>query len=109
MWVCYHPDGTAVVHGSFAIGCHSTSSRPALPNDEYHGFDSSKRLGSRLMLVFNGHLLDGCCSQGDFQSANQRGKHCTNVMRKCILGKCLWDRTYCAQSGAANLKLKQIR
>lgn len=72
MWLRYHPDGTAMVHGSFAVGCHSTPSCPALPNDEYHGFDNSKRLGSCLILVFIGHLLFGYYIQGDLQCANQR-------------------------------------
>lgn len=102
MWVCYHPDGTAVVHGSFAVGCHSPPSCPALPNDEHHGFDNSKRLGSRLMLVSNGHLLFGW----DFQSADQRGKHCTSVMQKMY--SVYGIEPACAHSGAANLKLKQI-
>lgn len=107
MWLRYHPDGTAVVHGSFATGCHSTPSRPALPNDEYHGFNSSKRLGSCLLLVFIGHLLFGYFSQGDFQSADQRGKDCTDVTQKIYSAHGI--EPACAQSGAANLKLKQIR
>lgn len=50
MWLRYHPDGTALVHRSLAVGCHSTLSRPALPTHEYHGFNNSKRYGSCLFM-----------------------------------------------------------
>lgn len=53
MWLRYHPDGTALVHRSLAVGCHSTLSRPALPTHEYHGFNSSKRYGSCLFMCLS--------------------------------------------------------
>lgn len=43
MWLCYHSDGTVLVHGSAAVGCHSSPPCPALPVDEYHGFNRSKK------------------------------------------------------------------
>jgi len=38
-----HSDGTVLVHGSLAVGCHISLACPAVPTNEYHGFNNSKR------------------------------------------------------------------
>lgn len=43
MRLCYHRDGAVLVHGSLAVGRHSSLPCPAVPANEYHGFNNSKR------------------------------------------------------------------
>lgn len=93
MWLRYHRDGTALVHRSLAVGCHSTLSRPALPTHEYHGFDSSKRYGSCLFVCLSAMSYVGVISRvwgkGEKTALMLHRQSITCILRGTELALCL--------------------
>lgn len=76
----YHHHGPVLVHGSLAIGCHISFSCPAVPTNEHHGFNNSKRSLYVFAYVFIGQLLLFWeYFQGDFSTVVQRRANCAIV------------------------------
>lgn len=113
MRLCHHSDGTVLVHRSLAVGCHSSLSCPAVPTNEYHGFNNSKRSCSIhvcLCIYWSASLILGLFP-GWFPECGAKKRK----LQYCYTGNRLsspWNRTCMSLEwtlgGAANLKSKQI-
>ena len=113
MWLRYHSDGTVLVHGSLAVGCHSSLSCPAVPTNEYHGFNNSKRSYSIhvcLCIYWSASLIPGLFPRWFLGCGAKKRK-----LHYCYTGNCPSsprNRTCMSLEwtlgGAGNLKSKQI-
>lgn len=112
MWLCYHSDGTVLVHRSLAVGCHSSLSCLAVPTNEYHGFNNSKRCYSIhicLCIYWSASFILGLFPGWFLECGAKKRK-----LYYCCTGNRLsspWNRTCMSlewtPGGAGNLKSKQ--